>query len=46
MQYITQKLEQTIYGYDTSEFFPIWEGGQLRNRNDFIKYKIKKIFRK
>ena len=43
MQYIIQKYEQTIYGYKPGEFLPVWEGGRLRNRNQFIIYKIKKI---
>lgn len=46
MQHIKQKYNQAIYGYTPGEFLPVWEGGELRNRNQFIIYKIRKIFTK
>jgi hypothetical protein len=44
MQYIKQKFEDRFYTYKPGEFLPIFEGGQLANRNQFIFYKIKKAF--
>lgn len=38
-----QKIEQTIYGYDPSEFLPIRRDGQLDNKLGFIAYKAGKI---
>jgi hypothetical protein len=46
MQYIKQKFEDRFYTYKPGEFLPIWEGGQLRNRNQFIVYKLKQIIAK
>ena len=38
-----QKLEQSIYGYDPSEFLPIFRDGRLDNRLGFIAYKASKV---
>jgi hypothetical protein len=37
---ITQTLEQAIYGYDNTEFMPIYEGAEWVNKGAFIAYKI------
>lgn len=38
-----QKLEQSIYGYDPTEFLPIFRDGVLDNRLGFIAYKAGKV---
>lgn len=43
MQYITQKIENTIYSYDPAEFMPIWYEDKLANKSDFVRYKIKRL---
>jgi len=46
MQYIKQTFENKFYTYKPGEFLPIWEGGELRNRNQFVIYKLKQLFSK
>lgn len=43
MKNIKQKIEIITNGYNPREFMPIWSGGELINRSDFVKYKLKKI---
>lgn len=42
MNYIIEKLENNLLTYDPNEFFPIWQDGQLTNRNKFIAYKARR----
>lgn len=42
MEQITQKIDQVIYGYQPSEFMPIYQDGKLANRATFIAYKIRR----
>ena len=42
IQTIENKIEDTIYGYDAREFFPVFEEGKLANRSAFIAYKLRK----
>jgi hypothetical protein len=44
MMKITQTLDHIMYGYDTTEFLPIYIDGELSNRNQFIAYKARKAF--
>jgi len=46
MQHITQKLQDKFYTYQPGEFLPIYEGGVLLNRREFMIYKLKSIVRK
>jgi hypothetical protein len=46
MTNIQNKIETAIYGYDPNVFLPIFEGGKLSNRNQFIAYKTKKALYK
>ena len=44
MERITNTIDNTIYGYDPKEFMPIRVDGELANRNEFIAYKLKRLF--
>lgn len=46
MKHIRNKLDNLLYAYNPDEFFPIWEDGQLLNRNEFIAYKAGRFARK
>jgi hypothetical protein len=43
MQYIKQKFEEKFYTYKPGEFLPIFEGGELANRKQFVLYKIRSM---
>lgn len=42
MEKLTNKIDQTIYGYDPKEFMPIFQDGQLANRSAFMAYKVRR----
>ena len=43
MKQLTQTIENKFYTFVPGEFLPIFEGGQLMNRNEFYKYKAKRM---
>lgn len=43
MKNIKNTIETLRFGYSPNEFLPIFEDGKLRNRSQFVTYKIKKI---
>lgn len=43
MKQIKQKIELIKYGYTPNEFLPIFSGGKLLNKSEFVSYKLKKI---
>lgn len=38
-----EKIEILVYGYDKTQFMPIFRDGELANRNEFIVYKAKRL---
>jgi hypothetical protein len=46
MKQYKQKLELAIYGYDSTEFLPVFRDGELANRTQFIKYKCNRLMSK
>lgn len=45
MEKLTNTIEQTIYGYDPSEFMPIRIDGEVANWDAFVAYKAKRAVR-
>ena len=42
IQTIENKIQDTLFGYQATEFFPVFEEGKLANRSAFIAYKLRK----
>lgn len=43
MERITNTIQNKFYTYVPGEFLPIFEGGTLANRDEFYKYKAKRM---
>jgi hypothetical protein len=43
MKQIKQTIDLVFYSYTPNEFLPIFSGGELINKNEFVKYKLKKM---
>ena len=41
MKNIIQKVQTLKYGYVPGEFLPIYSGGELENRKEFVAYKLR-----
>lgn len=39
---LKQRFDSALYGYSPDEFLPVFEDGQLANRNKFIVYKAER----
>ena len=46
MKYITQTLQNKFYTYQPGEFLPVFMGGELYNRREFYKYKLKRVLKR
>ena len=42
IQTIENKIQDTLFGYQATEFFPVFEEGKLANRSAFIAYKLRR----
>jgi tRNA(Ile2) C34 agmatinyltransferase TiaS len=42
---VMKHLTEHLYTYDRQEFFPIFEEGNLVNRNEFVAYKLHRVAR-
>ena len=40
---IKQTVEQTLYGYDPTEFMPVRVDGELQNKGEFVAYKAEQL---
>lgn len=40
---INNTIQNAIYGYNPDEFFPIYSGAELINKNAFLAYKAKRV---
>lgn len=43
MENITNSIKDKYYRYQPGEFLPVYSGGELLNRKDFHKYRIRQI---
>lgn len=41
MKRIAQTIDTIKYSYDPEEFFPVRVEGELINKSEFVKYKLK-----
>lgn len=43
MKNIQNKIHMQIYGYRRGEFMPVYSAGELQNRGEFVKYKLRSL---
>lgn len=46
MNYLKQTFQNKFYTYQPGEFLPVFMGGELYNRREFYKYKLKRVLKR